>query len=189
MSAGASWFPLVQGTYVWRGGGEVYRCPRVAYGELMRLLLLFLIVPLIEIALFIQVGGWIGLGWTLAIVVLTAIAGTYLVRTQGTAVMGQLRRSFEDLRDPSEPLAHGAMILFSGALLLTPGFFTDAVGFALLVPGVRQAVFGWAKRNIKVQEVRYGKPPEPPRAARDDVIDAEYEEVPPRDGPSGWTRH
>ena len=103
----------------------------------MPLFLLFLAVPLIEIALFIQVGGWIGLWPTLLIVVLTAIAGTYLVRSQGGQAMNQMRRSFDELRDPTEPLAHGAMILFSGALLLTPGFFTDAVGFALLVPPVR----------------------------------------------------
>ena len=82
----------------------------------MRLFLLFLIVPLIEIALFIQVGGIIGLGWTLLIVVLTAILGTFLVRSQGMAVLAKLRGSMEELRDPTEPLVHGAMILFSGAL-------------------------------------------------------------------------
>ena len=118
----------------------------------MRLFLLFLIVPLIEIALFIQVGGWIGLWWTLATVVLTAIIGTMLVRSQGMAVMSQLRGSVEDLRDPTEPLAHGAMVLFSGALLLTPGFFTDAVGFALLIPGIRKRIFEFIRKRITVTE-------------------------------------
>ena len=99
----------------------------------MWLLIAFIAVPLIEITLFIQVGGAIGLGWTLAVVVLTAILGTWLVRSQGALALGQLRSSFNDLRDPTEPLVRGAMILFSGALLLTPGFFTDAVGFAFLV--------------------------------------------------------
>lgn len=157
----------------------------------MPLFLLFLAVPLIEIALFIQVGGWIGLWPTLAIVVLTAIAGTWLVRSQGTAVLTQLRRSFDELRDPTEPLAHGAMILFSGALLLTPGFFTDAVGFALLVPGVRRWVMQEVRKRVKITEVHYGSrpgaPPDP------DIIEAEFEEIdPPRrptHRPSGWTQH
>ena len=155
----------------------------------MWLLALFIAVPLVEIALFITVGGWIGLWPTLLIVVLTAVAGTALVRSQGAATLAQLRRSFDDLRDPTEPLAHGAMILFSGALLLTPGFFTDAVGFALLVPGVRARVLAEARKRIRVESVverRGGWP-----AQDDDVIDGDYsvEDTPPRNGPSGWTRH
>ena len=139
----------------------------------MRLLLLFLVVPLIEIALFIQVGGWIGLPWTLLIVVLTAVAGTFLVRSQGLAVLSQLQGSLSELKDPTEPLAHGAMILFSGALLLTPGFFTDAVGFSLLVPGIRGAVFRFIKERVVVQKFTYGArdtSPQPPS----DVIDGEF---------------
>ena len=155
----------------------------------MPLFLLFLAVPLIEIALFIQVGGLIGLWPTLLIVILTAIAGTFLVRSQGLAVLNQVRGSFEDLRDPTEPLAHGAMILFSGALLLTPGFFTDAVGFALLIPAFRAAVFRYLKRRINVQTVSFGRPPGP--GADPGVIDGEYEDLdaPQPKGPSGWTRH
>ncbi|MEX3017308.1 FxsA family protein [Gymnodinialimonas hymeniacidonis] len=154
----------------------------------MRLLLLFIAVPLIEIALFIQVGGWLGLWPTLAIVVLTAIAGTMLVKSQGAQAMQQLRTSFDDLRDPTEPLAHGAMILFSGALLLTPGFFTDAVGFALLVPGVRNYVLREMKKRVNVQTVRTDRGWQP----QDETIiegtySAEDEDRP--SGPSGWTRH
>jgi len=161
----------------------------------MALFALFVAVPLIEIALFIQVGGWLGLWPTLAIVVLTAALGTFLVRQQGARAMGELRRSFGELRDPSEPLAHGAMILFSGALLLTPGFFTDAVGFALLVPGIRSSVFQALRKRIRVQQFQMGghrhdpRPP-PPTSG---VIDADYEDVTPTGskgpGDSGWTRH
>lgn len=151
----------------------------------MRLFLAFLLVPLIEIALFIQVGGLIGLWPTLLIVILTAIAGAAMVRSQGAAVLNQLRGSFEELRDPTEPLAHGAMIIFSGALLLTPGFFTDAVGFLLLVPGVRGRLYRFIRERIVVENVRYGE------RGTSTVIDAEYEDldVPPPTGPSGWTRH
>ena len=103
----------------------------------MWLLILFIAIPVLEIALFIQVGGWLGLFPTLAIVILTALLGTYLVRTQGLATLSNLQNRFSHLQDPTEPLAHGAMILFAGALLLTPGFFTDAVGFLLLTPAFR----------------------------------------------------
>ncbi|MEL7252689.1 MAG: FxsA family protein [Pseudomonadota bacterium] len=162
----------------------------------MWLFLAFLAVPLIEIALFVQIGGAIGLWPTLAIVVLTAVLGTWLVRSQGAMALGQLRGSFSRLDDPTEPLAHGAMILVAGALLLTPGFFTDGVGFALLMPPVRSAVFEYLRKRIHVQRFDMGPggaPHQPRRHGSKDVIDGEYEEV-PRDenapkGPSGWTRH
>lgn len=168
----------------------------------MWLFVLFLAVPIVEIALFIQVGGWIGLWPTLAIVVVTALLGTFLVRAQGALALAQLRGSFQNLQDPSEPLAHGAMILIAGALLLTPGFFTDAVGFSLLVPQVRAAAFRFLKRRITVRSFAYGETPPrggPSRGRHgtEDVIDADYEEVdtpkkpthPPPRSPSGWTRH
>jgi UPF0716 protein FxsA len=155
----------------------------------MWLLIAFIAVPLIEIALFIQVGGAIGLWPTLLIVVLTAILGTFLVRQQGGSVLRQLRERLDTLNDPTEPLAHGAMILFSGALLLTPGFFTDALGFALLVPRIRSAVFREIRSRIRVQS--FGGPSGAPRP-RETVIDAEYRDVtPPREArkrPSGWTK-
>jgi UPF0716 protein FxsA len=167
----------------------------------MWLLLAFIAVPLIEIGLFIQIGGLIGLWPTLAIVLLTAIAGTALVRSQGLQVLGQIQGSLERLDNPTEPMAHGAMILLSGALLLTPGFFTDAVGFALLVPGIRQNVFNFLRSRVRVQSFRMGDssfpstdPPQGERT-RPDVIDGEFHEIdpdsiPPRPGsrPSGWTR-
>ena len=167
----------------------------------MWLFALFMAVPLIEIALFIQVGGLIGLWPTLGIVIITAILGTWLVRAQGIAAMSQLRGSFSELRDPTEPLAHGAMILFSGALLLTPGFFTDAVGFALLVPAVRTAVFAYLRKRIKVQSFEMGGQQSPHRRGPHTdmnrggptIIDGEYEDVSPPKNPthgnSGWTRH
>jgi len=166
----------------------------------MWLFLAFLSVPLIEIALFIQVGGAIGLWPTLGIVVLTAILGTFLVRTQGLMAMGNLRRSFSELDDPTEPLAHGAMILVAGALLLTPGFFTDAVGFALLMPPVRRAAFDQLRKRVHVRRFEMGpdgpRGPQGPRRQRDPgVVEGEYHEVDPansseKPGNSGWTtRH
>ncbi|WP_135502774.1 FxsA family protein [Roseovarius aestuariivivens] len=166
----------------------------------MWLFVAFLVVPLIEIALFIQVGGWIGLWPTLGIVVLTAILGTWLVRTQGRLAIGRLRSSLDKLDDPTEPLAHGAMILIAGALLLTPGFFTDAVGFALLTPGIRQAAFTYLHKRVRVEKFEMGGNTEPHRdrhqprpETNGDVIDGDYEEVSPPKKPthrsSGWTKH
>ncbi len=159
----------------------------------MWLLFAFIAVPMIEIALFIQVGGFIGIWWTLLIVLLTAITGSYLVRNQGLREIGNLQRSFSELQDPTEPLAHGAMILFAGALLLTPGFFTDVVGLSLLVPGIRRAAFVWAKSKVKVQRFEMGEgPAQRPRQNGDRVIDGDFQDVtPPKnrtDGPSEWTK-
>lgn len=165
----------------------------------MLLLLLFIGVPLLEITLFIQVGGAIGLGWTLAIVIGTAILGAYMVRSQGAQAMLNLRTSFSSLQDPTEHLAHGAMILFSGALLLTPGFFTDFFGFGLLIPGVRSYVYRNMRNRVNVQSFQMG--PSGDRATHqshtdrrrgDHVIDGEFEQVDPDNneprGPSGWTK-
>jgi UPF0716 protein FxsA len=156
----------------------------------MWLLLAFIIVPLIEIGLFIQVGGAIGLWPTLLIVVLTAILGTWLVKAQGAVALGQLRGSFSQHTDPTESLAHGAMILIAGVLLLTPGFFTDALGFALLTPPFRRAAFAYLRKRINVQGFSAG-PQGAPRTDGPTTIEGDYHEVSPKDeprGPSGWTR-
>lgn len=122
----------------------------------MWLLFIFIAIPVIEIALFIQVGGLIGLWPTLAIVVATAILGTHLVRGQGLSTLSKLQSNFSILQDPTEALVHGAMILFAGALLLTPGFFTDAIGFLLLTPAFRIAAFKWIKTKINVSNFKMG---------------------------------
>ncbi|SFD63385.1 FxsA family protein [Roseivivax sediminis] len=175
----------------------------------MWLFVAFLAVPLVEIALFIQIGGLIGLWPTLGIVILTALIGTWLVRSQGAMAMNDIRRSFNELSDPTEPIAHGAMILIAGALLLTPGFFTDAVGFSLLMPPVRKMVMRHASRHVKMRRFEMGGAGDPrrrqPHPGRDpnrpgtppgdDIIEAEYEDVspPPNKQPthpgSGWTKH
>lgn len=97
-------------------------------------------VPILEIILFIQVGGAIGLWPTVAIVVLTAVMGTLLIRWQGTAILEQARNRMSQGDPAIRELLHGIGLLVAALLLLTPGFFTDALGFALLVPGVRNAI-------------------------------------------------
>lgn len=160
----------------------------------MALFLAFLLVPLIEIALFIQVGGAIGLWPTLGIVILTAVLGAGLVRSQGRGAIEDVSKSFNEIRDPTEPLAHGAMIVFAGALLLTPGFFTDAVGFLLLVPGVRNAVIRYVRSRVEVRTFQSSTVRRQGHADwRDDVIEGEFTEPGQdsdgRSGSSGWTKH
>ncbi len=155
----------------------------------MRLFAIFAGIPLIEIALFILVGGAIGLWATLGTVILTAAAGTLLVRSQGLTALQELRKSLSEFSDPSEPLAHGAMILVAGILLLTPGFFTDGVGFALLAPPVRASVFRYLSGHIRT-ELRYGSFVSERRQteSREDVIDAEFEDLPPSGAESDGSR-
>ena len=114
----------------------------------MILFALLAAVPIIEIALLTSVGSLIGLWSTLGIVIATAAIGACMVKGQGRQAMANLHLSFQELRDPAEPLAHGAMILVAGALLVTPGFFTDAIGFALLVPPLRDAAYRHLRRRF-----------------------------------------
>lgn len=174
----------------------------------MWLLIAFIAVPLIEIGLFIKVGGLIGLWPTLAIVLATALAGSWLVRRQGAEALMRLRGSLQEMRDPTGPIADGAMIILAGALLLTPGFFTDTVGILLLVPAVRAAILRHLAARVQVAHFTVGgsRPDVGGRGfSRPDTIDGVYTEIDPADDdqapgtpggargkprpPSGWTRH
>jgi UPF0716 protein FxsA len=154
----------------------------------MWLLLAFIAVPLIEIGLFIQVGDVIGLWPTLLIVLITAIAGTWLVRSQGAQTVQNLQNSFQNTKDPTEPLAHGAMILFAGALLLTPGFFTDSVGFLLLFPPFRMFVIRNIQSRLKTSNINFKTSQPGSDEPVADVIEGQFKTVSPEDGPSGWTK-
>ncbi|MBL1240419.1 MAG: FxsA family protein [OCS116 cluster bacterium] len=119
------------------------------------LLFIFIAVPVIEIALFIQVGGAIGLLSTLAVVVVTAVIGTYLLRQQGLNIVMKVQAEMAQGQMPVKNLIHGAFIVVAGLLLLTPGFFTDFIGFSLFIPQVRLAAAALIGRQFK--QSRYGK--------------------------------
>lgn len=104
----------------------------------LRLLLLFTLVPLVELALLIRVGGLIGLGPTLGLVLVTGAAGAWLARREGLRSWLAVQREMGAGRVPGEELVHGMIILLAGALLVTPGVLTDAVGFSLLARPVRR---------------------------------------------------
>lgn len=175
----------------------------------MWLLWLFVALPIVEIALFIQVGGLIGVWATLALVVLAFVLGLAVIRSQGSQAWTQAQRSLAELRDPSRPLAHGMMLILAGVLLMVPGFLSDAIGLLLLIAPLRNLLIRQAGRRMRVRTVHVARrePYRPPYA--DGVIDADYiveedpgprrppvdlpEDIdnpgPPRRGRSGWTRH
>lgn len=104
------------------------------------LFILFLSVPLIELWMLIKVGGFIGAGWTIIVCLLTAAAGAALVRAQGLSTLMRIQRLSEAGETPAVEMFEAAALFVTGAMLLTPGFITDAIGFMLLVPPLRRAI-------------------------------------------------
>ena len=101
------------------------------------LLILFTVVPAIELALLIQVGTFIGVTNTLTLIILTGVLGASLARMQGFLVLSKIQKSLEQGVMPNNELIDGVMILVGGIVLLTPGFITDTIGFFLLLPPTR----------------------------------------------------
>ena len=138
-------------------------------------------VPVLEIAVFIEIGGWIGLWPTLGLIVATAMAGTALLRQQGLSTLARARETVERGKMPVREVADGVCLLVAGALLLTPGFVTDAAGGLLLVPPVRHAMLRWALARI-VASGRFTVQASVRRGGGDagdvgDIIDGTYEVV------------
>ena len=115
-----------------------------------RLLLLFILVPAIELMLLIKLGAIIGLLPTVGIIVFTGFLGAALTRWQGLAVLRRMQQELAAGQMPAGAIMDGVIILMAGALLLTPGFLTDLVGFACLVPGVRSVI----KRVVRARVER-----------------------------------
>jgi UPF0716 protein FxsA len=113
-----------------------------------KLFILFLVVPVIEIALMLTIGAKIGVWMTLLIIVATAVLGASLAHREGLKTWWRIRDKLASGVMPEEELVDGLMILIASAVLLTPGFFTDAVGFLLLTPRVRQVIKRWLWRKF-----------------------------------------
>ncbi len=101
------------------------------------ILLLFIIVPLIEIYGFITIGGFIGAGWTILLILTTAALGITIIRQQGLTSLRTAQQKMDRGEIPLSEMIHAVFLLIAAALLLTPGFFTDSIGFCLLVPPFR----------------------------------------------------
>ena len=119
----------------------------------IKLLLVFTIVPIIELYVLIEAGHQIGIGATIGMIILTGIAGAYLARAQGFNLINKIQTELNQGRIPAEELMDGAIILAGGLLLLTPGFCTDLFGFVLLTPMTRKIIKVWLKKwlDIKIQ--------------------------------------
>lgn len=162
----------------------------------MRVLAGVVIVSIIEISLFVTVGGWLTLWPTLGIVVGTAFAGGMLVRWQGTHLLRSAQREMVAARNPIPHLAHGMLISVAGVLLILPGFFTDMLGLILLLPPVRHWIIWLARMRIADTAISalHGASRHPDSAFRpaEGAIDGEFFESPgagpEKPGASGWTR-
>lgn len=141
----------------------------------VRLALLFTVVPLVELYLLIEVGRHIGVGATIAIVVLTGLLGAWLARLQGLAVVRQVQHSLAAGQIPTDAIVDGVLILLAAAVLLTPGLITDSVGFLLLIPAGRKLVRRTVRKKMAGQQPVDGVP---------DVIDVNFR----REGPGEDSR-
>lgn len=141
----------------------------------MPFLIIFVIIPLLEVFAFIQVGDEIGVFKTLLLCVLTAMIGGMLVRQQGLETLVKAQNNFRSGQIPLDALFDGFCIVIAGAMLLTPGFVTDTMGFLLLIPPFRKFVREKIAASGKFKV--YGAGMEQPRAHDSDIIEGDYETV------------
>ncbi len=129
----------------------------------MKLFLAFLVFPVVEIFLITQVASQIDWIPTIILVISVSLFGAYLVKREGLGVIQRIRNGFGELRVPTQELADGAMIFFASALLLTPGFLTDFIGLALLIPPIRAImrppVMNFFSKRLEVKAQGFGVPP------------------------------
>ncbi len=114
-----------------------------------KLFLLFTIIPILELYLIIKVGGVIGALNTVLIILVTAIVGASLTKSQGLIVLSKIQQALNEGRIPGNELLHGLMILIGGATLLTPGFITDFIGLSMLIPHIRDIYIKIAQNMIR----------------------------------------
>jgi UPF0716 protein FxsA len=160
----------------------------------MPLLILFLLLPLVEIWLFVRVGEIIGAWQTAGLVVLMAIIGATLVRIQGFTVVNRARATLAAGEFPTTDLLDGLFVLIAGFLLIVPGFLTDIIGLLLFIPPVRRwlgaSIWDWISHRPNIVIHRYGRPGgsgggfggAPGGSGR--VVEGTYHEIRPEDAPS-----
>ncbi|MEC7875998.1 MAG: FxsA family protein [Pseudomonadota bacterium] len=122
-------------------------------------LILFITIPLVEIAILIKIGKIIGAGYTIALVIGTAFLGVSLLRIQGISTLAKVQANVNRGQLPATELIEGLILLISGVLLLTPGFFTDMLGFLMLVPMLRQRLaetffVNFMKNRINIRQTQ-----------------------------------
>jgi len=119
---------------------------------LLKLFLVFTIIPIIEIYLLIEIGSMFGALTAITLVILTGFLGAFLARMQGLQTLYRIQVSLREGRMPSSELLDALLIVIAGLVLLTPGFLTDSAGFLLLIPATRNSIKYWLRHQI---ELRY----------------------------------
>jgi len=120
----------------------------------IKLLILFTLIPILELYVLLEIGSLIGTLATVALIFLTGIAGAYLARVQGFSLINRIQNEMNQGRVPRGELVDGAMVLVGGVLLLTPGFCTDLLGFSLLAPFTRDFYKGWLLKWLEKMAAR-----------------------------------
>jgi UPF0716 protein FxsA len=143
---------------------------------LLPLLLLLIIVPIAEIALIIQVGEWIGVWWTIALLLADAVLGSLLLRSQGRAVWRRFSEAVSEGRIPHREVVDGVLVIFGGALMLAPGFITDVFGALFLAPPTRALMRRLLVRRAALRIVGTAMPP---RNGRPSDVEATAVDVDP----------
>ena len=145
------------------------------------LALLFLVVPVAELYVIVQVSHGIGIGETIVLLIAVSIVGAWLAKWQGLAVLRRMQRTVAQGKVPSGDIVDGALVLFAAALMITPGFLSDCLAILLLVPPTRAIARGAILRRIRAGSGLVSAFPGFGRAPRaDDVWDVEGWEDPPR---------
>ncbi len=116
---------------------------------LLKLFLLFTIIPMLELAFLIEIGSVIGTMNTIMLILLTGVSGAALAKSQGISVLSKIQMEMQAGRLPAEELLNGAFVLAGGVLLLTPGFITDLSGLVLLLPLTRNIIKRWLRRKLE----------------------------------------
>jgi len=121
---------------------------------LSKLMALFILVPIIELYILLEVGKKIGVFFTIAMVIFTGVVGAYLVKTQGFNLLFAIKTKINSGIIPTDSLTEGLLVLIGGIFLITPGLITDMIGFLLIIPQSRLFIFKYAKRWImhKIRE-------------------------------------
>src|SRR5919108_630184 len=150
------------------------------------LVALFIAVPIAELAVIIQVGQAIGVWWTIVILIADSVLGSMLMRSQGRAVWRRFNQTLQARRAPAREVADGVLVIFGGALLLTPGFLSDVVGLMFLLPPtralIRRVFLRQAMKRITVSMVGVTAPPPRRRGRRADDVEGTAVDVDPRPG-------
>ena len=151
------------------------------------LVLLFIVVPIAELYVIIQVGEAIGVWWTIALLIADSVLGSVLMRAQGRAAWRRLNEAIRTGRAPAREVMDGALVVFGGALLLTPGFISDVLGLTLLLPPTRALVRRTLARRLieRVTEPRRRDRGGPPADVEGTAVEVDPGALrPPREGPA-----